>query len=214
MPLVPSSVSLCHPPLVLSVTQSVILGPLSSLELVLKLPHPPLNPLFFLDPVWWHHVPSQKSGSLPTTSSPTSCDEKFPDSISSTYQVYPLLKKKTHMSIAFIQILLVFHLNGLWTASSFVPLKFAAHTVAKRSSIFKTHNIFHLHTLYLCLVFPWIPRPTREGQCEQLRHCTTLILPVQVCICAVPAPALSFLRSCSLLRLEWSSIIQEAILAL
>jgi len=125
-----------------------------------------------------------------------------------------LCEKKKHMSIVFIQILLIFHLNGLWTASSFVPLKFAAHTVAKRSSIFKTHNIFHLHTLHLCLVFPWIPRPTREGQCEQLRHCTTLILPVQVCICAVPAPALSFLWSCSLLRLEWSSIIQEAILAL
>lgn len=86
--------ALCHPPLVLSVTQSVILGPLSSVELVLKLPHPPLNPLFFLDPVWWHHVPSQKSGSLPTTSSPTSCDEKLPDSISSMYQVYPLFKKK------------------------------------------------------------------------------------------------------------------------
>ena len=81
-------------PLVLGVTHSVILGPLSSAELVLKLPHPPLNPLFFLYPVWWHHIPSQKSGSLPTTSSPTSCDEKFPDSISSTYQVYPLFKKK------------------------------------------------------------------------------------------------------------------------
>lgn len=30
--------------------------------------------LFFLCPVWWHHHPSQKFGSLPTTSSPTSCD--------------------------------------------------------------------------------------------------------------------------------------------
>lgn len=96
-------------PLALGVTRSVILGPLSSAELVLKLPHPPLNPLFFLYPVWWHHVPSQKSGSLPTTSSPTSCDEKFPDSISSTYQVYPLFKKNT--SVAFIQTCLVFHLQ-------------------------------------------------------------------------------------------------------